>query len=180
MLRPNDVIPNLISLRAFAQLSGRAGGPSVGTQYLRDVGCRRAEITGIAGGGAVYGWGSTGWVDGLDLKAVAVGGVAEPIRLLEAVALDDVPAPALPDVPDLGDDIVGVAAQQAARESDRSGGGQLRASRTSTTGLTYWDSADGYLLKAQRTARSSSRAVDSTRGGCGPRWRDDPRLRRLR
>ena len=57
VLRPNDVSPNLIRRGAFAQRSGRAGGPSVGAQYLRDGDVVALEFTGVAGGGAVYGWG---------------------------------------------------------------------------------------------------------------------------
>jgi hypothetical protein len=52
VLRPNDVGPNLIRRGAFAQRSGRAGGPSVGAQYLRDG----LSSRGLAGGGAVHSW----------------------------------------------------------------------------------------------------------------------------
>ena len=57
VLRPNDLSTNLIRRGAFAQRSGRAGGPSVGAQYLRDGDVVALEFTGVAGGGAVYGWG---------------------------------------------------------------------------------------------------------------------------
>ena len=57
VLGPNDISPNLIRRGSFAQRSGRAGGPSVGAQYLRDGDVVVLEFTGVAGGGAVYGWG---------------------------------------------------------------------------------------------------------------------------
>ena len=57
MLRPDAISPNLIRRAAFAQRSGRAGEPSVGAQYLRDGDVVALEFTGVAGGGAVYGWG---------------------------------------------------------------------------------------------------------------------------
>jgi hypothetical protein len=51
VLRPNDVSPKLIRRGPFAQRSSRAGGPSVGAQYLRDGDVVALEFTGLAGGG---------------------------------------------------------------------------------------------------------------------------------
>src|ERR1700758_5038334 len=67
----------------------------------RDMRLRR--LPGPAG----TSWVPTGSLWG-ETEAVPVPGIAEAVGLAEAIALHDVPAPALPDVAGLADDRVGI------------------------------------------------------------------------
>jgi hypothetical protein len=84
VLRPNDVSPNLIRRGAFAQRSGRAGGPQWACS-TSGPGCRRAGVHRGSRGWCRLRLGLSGWVGGCGLEsACAVAGSDEhrvPLRM---------------------------------------------------------------------------------------------------